>query len=62
MLVMATCGYRVSRETIRRTLRRLGYVWKRARPAARDDDSQRALKLARIRHLIETLPRNAALF
>lgn len=58
----ATRGYRVSRETIRRTLHSLGYAWKRARHAARDDDSQRAVKLARIRHLIETLPRNAALF
>lgn len=29
---------------------------------ARDDDPERVSKLARIRHLIETLPRNAALF
>ena len=55
-------GYRVSRETIRRTLHRLDYRWKRARHAARDDDPERVAKLARIRHLVETLPRNAALF
>lgn len=55
-------GYTVSRETIRRTLHGLGYAWKRARHAARDDDPDRIGKLARIRHLIETLPRNAALF
>jgi transposase len=51
-----------SRETIRRALHRLGYAWKRARHAARDDDPARLSKLARIRHLVETLPNNAALF
>lgn len=55
-------GYTCSRETIRRTLHHLGYAWKRARHAARDDDPARVSKLARIRHLAETLPRNAALF
>ena len=55
-------GFRVSRETLRRTLHQLGYAWKRARHAARDDDPDRVSKLARIRHLCETLPRNAALF
>jgi transposase len=55
-------GLRVSRETVRRTLHQLGYAWKRARHAARDDDPARAPKLARIRHLIETLPRDAVLF
>jgi transposase len=55
-------GLRVSRETIRRTLHRLGYTWKRARHAARDDDPDRVSKLARLRHLVETLPNNAALF
>jgi len=58
----ATRGYGVSRETIRRTLHGLDYRWKRARHAARDDDPARVVKLARIRHLIETLPQNAALF
>ena len=60
--LQAQRGLRVSRETIRRTLHRLGYAWKRARHAARDDDPERVSKLARIRHLIETLPQNAALF
>jgi transposase len=55
-------GSAVSRETIRRTLHQLGYAWKRARHSARDDDPDRVTKLARIRHLIETLPKNAALF
>ncbi len=60
--VAATRGLRVSRETIRRTLHQLDYRWKRARHVARDDDPQRTQKLARIRHLVETLPRNAAFF
>lgn len=47
---------------MRRWLREAGYVWKRARHAPRDDDSERAAKLARIRHFCETLPQNAALF
>ncbi len=60
--VAATRGYRVSRETIRRTLHSLDYRWKRARHVARDDDPQRTQKLARIRHIVETLPQDAALF
>ena len=55
-------GYTFSRETIRRTLHQLGYAWKRTRHSARDDDPARVSKLARIRHLAETLPRKAALF
>jgi transposase len=55
-------GVSVSQETMRRWLHEAGYAWKRARHAARDDDPERATKLARIRHLCETLPRNAALF
>jgi transposase len=54
-------GYRVSRETVRRALHQLDWAWKRARPSARDDDPQRVSKLARIRHLIETLRAGAAL-
>jgi transposase len=52
----------VSEETVRRWLHEAGYVWKRARHIAKDDDPERASKLARIRHLVETLPRQAALF
>lgn len=55
-------GVSISQETVRRWLHEAGYVWKRARHTARDDDPQRAGKLARIRHLVETLPRRAALF
>ncbi len=55
-------GVSVSQDTIRRWLHEAGYVWKRARHAAKDSDPERATKLARIRQIVETLPRNAALF
>ncbi len=55
-------GVRVSRETIRRWLADVGYVWKRARHIARDDDPQRVAKLARIRRIIEGLLPTEALF
>ncbi len=55
-------GVKVSRETVRRWLHEQGYVWKRARHVARDSDPERVTKLARIRHIVETLPGNAALF
>ncbi len=53
---------RVSRETIRRWPQDVGYVWKRARHVARDDDPQRVAKLARIRSIIEGLRPSEALF
>jgi transposase len=52
----------VSQETVRRWLHEAGYVWKRARHVAKDDDPQRAQRLARVRHLAETLPARATLF
>ena len=55
-------GCTVSHETLRRWLHEHGYVWKRARHVARDDDPERVTKLARIRHIVETLPQQAALF
>ncbi len=55
-------GIALSRETIRRTLHQLGFVYKRARHIALDNDPERAVKLARIRQIIESLPTNAALF
>ena len=55
-------GVAVSQDTVRRWLHEAGYVWQRARHAAKDDDPERAAKLARIRHLCETLPRNAVIF
>ena len=53
---------KVSRETIRRWLHEVGYVWKRARHVARDSDPERVAKLARIRALVERLLPTEALF
>jgi Homeodomain-like domain len=44
---------KVSRETVRLELKAAGYVWKRAELKGRDDDPERARRLARIRLLIE---------
>src|ERR687888_1646232 len=60
--LQARRGVRVSAETIRRWLHDLGWVWKRAKLAAKDDDPQRVEKLARIRYTVEQLPARAALF
>lgn len=55
-------GVAVSQEAVRRWPHEAGYARKRARHAAQDDVPERAQKLARIRHLVETSPRNAAPF
>jgi putative transposase len=55
-------GATYSRETIRRELLSAGYVWKRAKLTGRDDDPQRARKLARIRDVIEQLQPSDAFF
>ena len=52
----------VSQETVRRRLHEAGYVWKRARHVAKDDDPERAQRLAWVRHLAETLPARATIF
>lgn len=44
---------KVSRETVRLELKAANYVWKRAKLKGRDDDPERARRLARIRLLIE---------
>jgi transposase len=54
-------GIEVSAATTRRWLHHLGWVWKRAKLVARDDDAERIAKLARIRFCIENLARQAAL-
>jgi transposase len=56
-------GLQVSAETVRRWLHGLGWRWKRTKLAAKDNDPQRAPKLAHIRWIWETLrPRQALLF
>jgi transposase len=48
-------GVTVSADTMRRWLHQLGWVWKRAKLIAKDDDPQRVEKLARIRSIFEHL-------
>jgi transposase len=56
-------GIRLSAESVRRCLHALDWVWKRAKLAAKDNDPERASKLARIRGVFEQLgPRQALLF
>jgi putative transposase len=54
-------GVQVSAATMRRWLHQIGWVWKRAKLVARDDDPQRTARLARIRFCLENLARQAAL-
>jgi putative transposase len=48
-------GITVSAETMRRWLHDIGWVWKRAKLVAKDDDPHRVERLARIRLLFEQL-------
>jgi len=53
----------VSRETVRRRLRRHDFVWRRPRPALRPRDPEYARKLRRIQRLLAELPEDeVALF
>ena len=45
----------VSAETVRRWLHEIGWVWKRAKLVAKDDDPHRIERLARLRFHVETL-------
>jgi transposase len=60
--VQVRWGIGVSAETLRHWLHELGWEWKRAKVAAKDDDPQRVEKLARIRLAFEQLRAGAALF
>ena len=59
--LQARRGVVVSGETVRRWLQELGWVWKRAKLRAKDDDPQRVAKLARIRSACEQLRAGVAL-
>ena len=48
-------GLTVSAETMRRWVHEVGWVWKRAKLVAKDDDPQRVDRLARIRYVFEHL-------
>ena len=60
--LQARRGIVVSGETVRRWLPELGWVWKRAKLRAKDDDPQRVEKLARIRYAFAQLWAGVALF
>jgi putative transposase len=49
-------GVRVSRETIRRRLHGSQLVYRRPRPILKPDETERQIKLAELRKLLETLP------
>jgi len=55
LVLQAKRGITVSAETMRRWLHEVGWVWKRAKLAAKDDDPQRVTRLARIRWGLEQL-------
>jgi transposase len=48
-------GLTVSAETMRRWVHEVGWVWKRAKLVAKDDDPHRVVRLARIRFVYEQL-------
>jgi transposase len=60
--LQARRGVVVSDETVRRWLQDLGWVWKRAKLRAKDDDPQRVEKLARIRYAFEQIRAGVAVF
>jgi transposase len=55
LTLQAKRGLAVSAETMRRWLHEVGWVWKRAKVAAKDDDPYRIERLARIRCVFEQL-------
>jgi putative transposase len=55
MTLQAKHGLAVSTETVRRWLHEIGWVWKRAKLVAKDDDPYRIERLARIRFVHDNL-------
>jgi transposase len=54
-------GLTASAETVRRWVHEVGWVWKRAKLVAKDDDPRRVERLARIRLIVEQLTRDEAM-
>ena len=59
--LQTTRGLAVSAETRRRWLHEIGWVWKRAKLVAKDDDPQWVDRRAHLRFLCEPLPRGEAM-
>jgi putative transposase len=55
LTLQAKRGITVSAETMRRWVHEVGWVWKRAKLVAKDDDPHRVHRLARIRFIYEQL-------
>lgn len=55
-LLAFECGLRLSGETIRRGLHRLGFAWRRPRPVVGPVDPEHAEKFQRIQELLKTVP------
>ena len=55
LTLQAKRGLTISAETMRRWLHEVGWVWKRAKLVAKDDDPHRVERLARIRFVYEQL-------
>jgi transposase len=55
LTLKTTRGITVSAETVRRWVHQVGWVWKRAKLVAQDDDPHRVERLARIRFVYEQL-------
>ena len=61
MPLQATHSIEGAADTVRRWLQELGWVWKRAKLVAKDDDPQRVARLAWIRFHPETLRAHAVM-
>jgi transposase len=61
LTLQAKRGLAISAETMRRWLHEIGWVWKRAKLVAKDDDPHRVERLARIRLVYEQLRLGEAL-
>lgn len=61
LTLQAKRGLTVSAETMRRWLHEVGWVWKRAKLVAKDDDPHRVARLAQIRWVFEQLKAGEAL-
>jgi putative transposase len=61
LTLQAKRGVMISGETMRRGLHEIGWVWKRAKLVAKDDDPHRVERLARIRSVFERLKLGEAL-
>jgi transposase len=58
LLLSEKQGLRLSAETVRRGMHRLGFVWRRPRPVVGPSDPEHQRKIRRIQRLVRDLPRD----